>query len=219
MLDEHAWLRATDLRDMLDHLFRRQGPHLTKGGRRRSRLFGCAWCRVIWEKIPDGPCRPAVETAERYAAGQATKQDMKEALQPAGAFLGTGGMALQAVFKVASPEAKRAAWASVAASSAYHGGWVKNDGVFCDIIRDIFGNPFRAITLAAAHRTPTVVSLARAAYDDRQLPSGELDPHRLAVLADALEECGAADEMVAHLRAPGPHVRGCHVLDLCLGLT
>ena len=77
----------------------------------------------------------------------------------------------------------------------------------------------RLIALDVAHRTPTVIALAQAAYDERQLPSGELDLHRLAVLADALEEVGAAGELVEHLRSPSPHVRGCHVIDLCLGLT
>ena len=87
------------------------------------------------------------------------------------------------------------------------------------ILRDIFGSPFRPLTLAPVHRAPTVVSLARAAYDERQLPSGELDPRRLAVLADALEEAGSPAELVSHLRSPGPHVRGCWVVDLCLGLN
>ncbi len=86
-------------------------------------------------------------------------------------------------------------------------------------MRDLFGNPFQASTVVAAHRTPTVVSLARVAYDERHLPSGELDPHRLVVLADALEEAGAPCELVAHLRGPGPHWRGCHVVDLCLRLN
>jgi hypothetical protein len=87
------------------------------------------------------------------------------------------------------------------------------------LIRDLFGDLFRTVALASAQRTPTIVALARAAYDERQLPRGELDLHRLAVLADALEEAGAPDEMVAHLRSPGPHVRGCFVVDLCLGLS
>ena len=42
---------------------------------------------------------------------------------------------------------------------------------------------------------------------------------RLAVLADALEEAGSPDELVAHLRGPGPHVRGCWCVDLILGLS
>jgi hypothetical protein len=79
-------------------------------------------------------------------------------------------------------------------------------------------NPFRPVRVDATHRTPTIASLARAAYDERAVPSGELDPHRLAVLADALEEADAPGDMVAHLRSPGPHVRGCHTIDLILGL-
>ena len=66
--------------------------------------------------------------------------------------------------------------------------------------------------------TSTVVALANAAYDERELPSGHLDPARLAVLSDALEEAGCADaDLLAHLRSPGPHVRGCWALDLVLG--
>jgi hypothetical protein len=59
--------------------------------------------------------------------------------------------------------------------------------------------------------------LARAAYERHSQPSGRLDLVRLAVLADALEEAGEADaELGGHLRSPGPHVRGCHVVDLLL---
>ena len=48
--------------------------------------------------------------------------------------------------------------------------------------------------------------------------NGLIDPARLAVLSDALEEAGCPDEtLLAHLRSPGPHVRGCWVLDLVLG--
>ena len=61
------------------------------------------------------------------------------------------------------------------------------------------------------------VSLAQAAYDQRILPIGHLDPARLAVLSDALEETGCTDaELLGHLREPGPHVRGCWALDLIL---
>jgi len=88
------------------------------------------------------------------------------------------------------------------------------------LLRDIFGNPFRPVTLVPAHRTQDVISLARAAYDERQLPSGELEWDRLAVLADALEE-GGCDEatILDHLRSPGPHVRGCWALDMALCLS
>ena len=60
--------------------------------------------------------------------------------------------------------------------------------------------------------------LAEAAYTARSLPQGELDPARLAVLADALEDAGCTDaDILGHLRGPGPHVRGCWVIDLLLG--
>ena len=83
-------------------------------------------------------------------------------------------------------------------------------------MRDVVGNPFRPQTFDPALRNPTVLALAEAAYQERLLPSGELDPQRLAVLSDALEEVGAAAEVVAHLRSPGPHVRGCWAVDLLL---
>jgi hypothetical protein len=60
--------------------------------------------------------------------------------------------------------------------------------------------------------------LAQAAYEDRHLPAGTLDDTRLLILADALEEAGCSDAAIlGHLRGPGPHVRGCWVLDLILG--
>lgn len=53
--------------------------------------------------------------------------------------------------------------------------------------------------------------------DERQLPSGHLDAGRLAILADALEEGGGANaDILSHCRSPGPHVRGCWVVDLIL---
>jgi hypothetical protein len=64
---------------------------------------------------------------------------------------------------------------------------------------------------------PTVLLLATAAYEERNLPSGELALVRLAVLADALEETGCTDAAVLdHLRGPGHHVRGCFAVDLLL---
>jgi hypothetical protein len=63
-----------------------------------------------------------------------------------------------------------------------------------------------------------VTALARAAYEERSLPAGTLDALCLAALSDALEEAGCDDPAVlGHLRGPGPHVRGCHVLDALLG--
>jgi hypothetical protein len=92
-----------------------------------------------------------------------------------------------------------------------------------DVLRDIFGNPFRPVALDHAWLTwndGAAVSLAQTVYDDRDLPSGHLDHDRLAILADMLEEAGCSDaDILGHLRGPGPHVRGCWVVDAILGRT
>ena len=86
------------------------------------------------------------------------------------------------------------------------------------LLRDVIGNPFRPTKINPAWLTPTVTNLAQAAYDERILPSGELDRERLAILSDALEEAGCDDgDILNHLRSPGPHVRGCWAVDLLLG--
>ena len=79
-------------------------------------------------------------------------------------------------------------------------------------------NPFRPVAIDSVYLTPDVTGLATAAYEERSLPSGELDPARLAVLSDALEESGCdREEILNHLRSAGPHVRGCWALDILLG--
>src|SRR5262249_39156635 len=90
------------------------------------------------------------------------------------------------------------------------------------LLRDLFGPlPFREVGIDSSvlhWNGGAVVQLAQAAYEERILPEGHLDPARLAVLADALEESGCATpETLLHLRGPGPHVRGCFVLDALLG--
>jgi hypothetical protein len=89
------------------------------------------------------------------------------------------------------------------------------------LLREVIGRlPRRrgAAPRGAVPLTPDARSLAEAAYEERQLPSGHLDPARLSVLSDALEEAGCADtDILTHLRSPGPHVRGCWAVDLILG--
>jgi hypothetical protein len=63
--------------------------------------------------------------------------------------------------------------------------------------------------------TEDVVALARAAYEDPR-SDGALNRLPLTVLADALEEAGADADIHGHLRSPGPHVRGCHIIELLL---
>jgi hypothetical protein len=82
------------------------------------------------------------------------------------------------------------------------------------LLRDIIGNPFRrppAIDLTWLRwRDGTVQKLAQAIYEERAF-------ERLPILADALEDAGCTEARILdHLRGPGPHTRGCWLLDLLL---
>ncbi len=80
-----------------------------------------------------------------------------------------------------------------------------------DVLRDIFGNPFRPISLNLSWLTPTVKQLAVAIYEQRQFD-------KMPLLGDALEEAGCDNEdVLQHCRGGGEHVRGCWVVDKVLG--
>lgn len=80
------------------------------------------------------------------------------------------------------------------------------------LLRDVIGPlPFRAVAIEKSCLTPYVLAIAKGVYEDRAY-------YRLPSLADALEEAGCTDaDILGHLRGVGPHVRGCWVVDLCLG--
>jgi hypothetical protein len=79
------------------------------------------------------------------------------------------------------------------------------------LARDIFGNPFRPVSFDPAWRTWTAVALAQQMYESRDFSA-------MPILGDALQDAGCTDEEVlGHCRGPGPHVRGCWVVDLVLG--
>jgi hypothetical protein len=82
----------------------------------------------------------------------------------------------------------------------------------CNLIRDIFGNPFRPVAFDPRWRSESAVALARTAYDTRNFTL-------LPILADALEEAGCDHaDVLNHCREPnGVHVRGCWVVDGVLG--
>jgi len=96
--------------------------------------------------------------------------------------------------------------------------WLRHNWRKC-YSREETASPAHLVTIDPSCLTPSVKALAQAAYEYRLVPSGELDPARLAVLADALEEAGCQDQgLLSHLREQGSiHVRGCWVLDALLG--
>jgi hypothetical protein len=198
---------------------------------RKLRLFACACCRRI-ERLIYPPWDQVLEAAERYADGQIGYPEL-QAIRSSADPVHDETMAVEAaampddfLIKYADDAAGYAdqAVASEAVPGyprnvpAWQGAQGREEPVQRDLLRDIFGNPFRSVALDPAWLTAIVVLLAQSAYDERLMPSGCLDSARLGVLADALEEAGCTEQAILdHLRGPGPHVRGCWAVDLLLG--
>jgi hypothetical protein len=74
----------------------------------------------------------------------------------------------------------------------------------------MFGNPYRPVAIDPTWRTENVMLLARTAYEDNAWD-------RMPILGDALEEAGCQSrEVLDHCRGPGPHARGCWLVDAIL---
>lgn len=79
------------------------------------------------------------------------------------------------------------------------------------LLREIVGNPFRPVAVATSWLTSEALALARGIYEEKAFD-------RMPILADALQDAGCdSDDVLDHCRGPGPHVRGCWVVDLVLG--
>lgn len=221
-MTEAVWVVSDDPDWMLHNVNRNVS-------KRKIRLFACACCRLVWHLLSDRRSRNGVEVSERYADGFATQQELETALfaaQEARNAFQSPYLNEQAPFPgdatFSAPTAAIAAIDASAFSAVAETGEIKDKVMYrsqASLIRDIFGNPFRPVTINAAWLTPTVLTLAQAAYDIRRLPPGTLDNTRLAALAAALEDAGCDNaDILDHCRQPGGHVRGCWVLDLLLGI-
>jgi hypothetical protein len=220
-MTEQEWLTWKNPLRMIKSLRR-------KASDRKLRLFACGCCRQLWPFLRARACRAAVEQAERYADGQASKKSLtpvraeaRRATQVKDKF-SSRAWAYDACLSVVkdgpAPEVARAVTQYASAALLTKGVDLQSArDAQAALLRDIF-SPFRRLPLPLAWQTPQLVALAQAAYDQRELPAGTLDLARLAVLADALEESGCDQaDLLAHLRGPGPHVRGCWAVDLILG--
>jgi hypothetical protein len=224
-MTESEWLEGSNPLKMVES--RRSG----RAHERKLRLFGCACCRRVWGLLPSQASRDAVGVAERFADGLARRKDLKAAWLACGG--GTPPTTHDPAHTAAQVSLKMAAfWTAynaqvlaagtgplLASQIEAHQAAKESEGRHqAKLLHDIFGNPSRPVSISPAWRTPQVVALAQAAYDERELPAGTLDAGGFAVLADALEEAGCADaDILNHCRRPGVHVRGCWVVDLLLG--
>jgi hypothetical protein len=209
-----------------------------RAGKRKLRLFACACCRRIWHLIPDEASRQLVQVAERYVDGLVTNEQLvvvsniaaerisdrdgcpayfsKTAAMWAGK---PGGQEFREE-DVCDSAVKAAAFDTgygmrlVGGSTSMHFDPMIEETEYqthCSYLRDIFGNPFRPVTIDAAWLASTVISLAQAIYEERAFD-------RLPILVDALEDAGCTNaDVLDHCRQPGDHVQGCFVVDLLLG--
>jgi hypothetical protein len=217
-MTEKEWLACSDPTVMLEYL---RG----NASDRKLRLFACACCRRIFHLLGDERSRKAVELAEQYADGLVDHARLIRAKDEA-----------REAKRLFMPPAQRAAWRGACAAQDATRDTGRSTALNCmaessravnvqdtnhcnpselqqqaAILRCIFGNPFQLAILDTFWLTwndRIVIKLAEAIYDDRAFD-------RLPVLADALEDAGCDNaDILTHCRQPGPHVRGCWVIDL-----
>jgi hypothetical protein len=222
-MTEAEWLACTDPTPMLEFL---RG----KASVRKLRLFACCCCyrlHDLWGMM-DG-CLEAVEFANLYADGGAAREDLKlmsDDLSVIDDYYGSSEEirfhALDCVMAIPLGDVSGLANRIIEYFENQHY-WTEAEleaeqeaerVLQCEILRDFFGNPFRPVIVEPTWLTwngGTVPRLAQVVYDERAFD-------RLPDLADALEAAGRTNaDILGHCRGPGPHVRGCWVVDLLLG--
>lgn len=203
-MTESEWQACTDPRPMLEFL---QG----RASDRKLRLFAIACCLRYWQLFKDERSRMAVTVAARFADGLASIEDL-DAARIAASKVSESKVPYSASLHVAYDDASDAAWEV----ATFMAGIIARDpdeeqAAQAEVLRDIFGNPFRPVTIDPSWLTPTTVELTRTIYDGRAFD-------RLPLLADGLEQSGCLDaEILNHCRQLSEHVRGCWVVDLILG--
>jgi hypothetical protein len=223
-MTEAEWLAGTDPAPMLRFLRRR-------GSDRKLRLFACDCCRSISSLFPTETYHQLIEVAEAFSDNLVPRRELtrKHQLVVKHSNSLVASTVASLVATTAFGVADQKAYVAARRTSQRIGEVVTQQGLLHDaatswsqalVLKDIFGNPFRPVSLDPAWLAwhgGAAAQLAQAVYDDRDLPSGRLDAARLAVLADMLEEAGCSDaDILGHLRGPGPHVRGCWPIDLIL---
>jgi hypothetical protein len=202
-MTDTEWLACNSPEEMLLYLRGRASG-------RQLRLFAVACCRRGWDRITVSALKELVERVEQYVDRPTSEAEWREAFRSVPSDYFTA--------YVAWPDALRAAL------TVSHG-WRGLEGrrrqtrhrrepaAQCSLLRDILGNLFKPLAIAPVvlgWQGGTVVKLAAALYEGRRWED-------MPLLGDALEEAGCTDQAILdHCRGPGPHARGCHVVDAIL---
>ena len=219
-MTEQEWLDyADDPRKMLSQL-----PRPWSG--RKLRLLLCGCCRRFDHLLSDRRILQAAEVCERYVdRRRATKEELAaanaavlaahhdlEGPRPFESLLALC-LIMATLERITGRDIEGLVLIPQRSGEIDNATWRE---AHCELIRELFGNPFRPAALAPdwlRWNDGTVVKLARAIYNDRAFD-------RLPILADALEEAGCSDQdLLGHCRTGGEHVRGCWVVDTIIGKT
>jgi hypothetical protein len=193
---EAEWLACADPMPMLKYLRGRASD-------RQWRLFAVACGHAIRASFPTQAYHGVIVFAERFADGTGTKRQLDEKWRRVGS---NSGVAM-AVCGVADASASYAARKTVERTQ----GLGLSARSQAQLLRDIFGNPFRSVAIEPEWLTSTVVALAEGIYSEKAFD-------RMPILADALQDAGCDNTYILdHCRKPAEHVRGCWVIDLLLG--
>ena len=216
-MTEAEWRTGTDPAPMLAAMTGAIGRWPTD---RKTRLFACDCCRRLAHLMTDLD-RAVLDAVERCAEGLLSPKNIVASLgitdrnspYTFGCTNNVQRAIREAMMSGAWEGARRARAHTVDAVRKEEGaaGRVAEWKRQSDVLRCIFGNPFRRVRFSADWRTDTALTLARQMYEAREFSA-------LPILADALQDAGCDnDELLAHARAEAPHARGCWVVDLVLG--
>jgi hypothetical protein len=219
-MTEAEWLSCCDPQKMLDFLRDRASD-------RKLRLFAAASFRRLVALLPDPRQRRGIEALEQLAEGAATQgllravtTEVRQAIPSDEWVAGNDHPHFIALMLYREFCSSSIAVHAITATAGLADGAEEQRGQ-TQLLHDLFGNPFRSVTLDRAWliwNNCTVVKLAQTIYQNRDYPSVHMN--NLPILADALEDAGCENQdILCHCRGAGPHVRGCWVVDLLLGKT
>ncbi len=227
-MTEKEWMETNDFEAIETYIWQARPTVKPTASKRKVQLFCCACCRRIWHLMHDIRIRNAVEITEQLADAKVHEQvltnaaDEAERLNEPGSDDATDAAVctcsvcddydsnLGAISNVAFKTRDALRLEALAANRNDGAALDAESSMQCQILRDIFGNPFRPVALDPRWLTSTVIDLARTIYEERVW-------ERMPILADALMDAGCdSEEILNHCRGPGPHVRGCWVVDLLL---
>jgi hypothetical protein len=229
-MNEADWLTCSDPAPMLDFL---RG----KASERKLGLFVGACCREVLGASTEETTRLALALVEQLADGQVVAKKRERVRYSAGqAVINCGASEPLEPLVLSSPRGpirvdpsaldpllgsvldRLICWGPSTWQSQLLVWRFTRAGLApacqAQLLRDVVRGMFRPLFFRAAWRTwndGVTTHIARKVYNEATFDA-------LPILADALEDAGCdCDEILTHLRGPGPHVRGCWVVDLLLG--